>query len=66
MQISEKKFKLKMLSEKIQVQESKNEELRDFSENRDTKNIDYIKQIARESLDLSENNEKVFINVSGN
>ena len=64
--IKSKRAELKLLNEKLSIQQIKNDELRRISDITNEANVEYIESIARESLGLSKQGEKVFVNVAGN
>lgn len=62
--ISEKKQELASVKQQIQIQEIKNDELKN-ADGSDSKNRNYIDKSARTSLDFSKPGERVFVNIAG-
>ena len=63
--INDKKEYLNYLNSELELQKTKNEELKKISQASDEENKEYFVKIAR-GLNLSKHNEKIFVNISGN
>ena len=63
--INDKKEYLNYLSYELELQRTKNEELKKISQASDEENEEYFVKTARE-LNLSKHNERIFVNISGN
>lgn len=65
-QIKEKEAELDSLNSQISVQEIENEQLNQVLNSDDEQTKEYIEQIAREELGLSNPGERIYIGISGN
>ena len=63
--INDKKEYLNYLNSELELQKTKNEELKKISQASDEENKEYFMKLARE-LNLSKHNEKIFVSISGN
>lgn len=66
MQISERKQQLADLQQQIQIQEIKNDDLKNSLAAGGAVNDEYIERVAREGLDYAKPGERVFVNIAGN
>ena len=64
-QISDKKEQLASVTEALQLQEIKNNEIKKSLESSANENSEYIERLARINLDFVRPSERVFINVTG-
>lgn len=64
-QINNKKETLDNLNSQLEVQKTKNDELKKIAQATDEENEEYFVRIARE-LNLSKHDERIFVNISGN
>lgn len=64
--IGEKRRELESVKQEIQVQEIRNEDLKQALSAGAGENKDYIERVAREGLNLARPGERVFVNISGN
>ncbi len=65
-QIAEKRRQLDELTQKIEIQEIKNEDIKHALSSGDAVQKDYIERIARDGLDYAKPGERVFVNIAGN
>lgn len=65
-QIDKKKKELENLSEQIEIQKIKNDQISEFANSDFEDQREYVERTARSDLDLSKKGEKVFVNISGN
>lgn len=65
-QISGKKDELTSITQELQVQNMKNNEIKKSLELNETENSEYIDRLARIGLDFVKSSERVFVNVAGN
>ncbi len=65
-EISGKKEKLASVTQELQVQEIKNNEIKKSLESNAGVNSEYIERLARVGLDFVKPSERVFVNVAGN
>lgn len=65
-EISQKRQQLDSLKRQIQIQEIKNEDIKQALSSGVSGNSDYMEQVAREGLDLVKPGERVFVNIAGN
>lgn len=63
--INEKKQELVSAKQQIQIQEIQNEDLKSAINSGNNGSSDYIEKAAREGLDFSKPNERVFVNIAG-
>ncbi len=64
-QIGDKKEELATLTQQLQVQNLKNEEIKKSLDTDTKDNSDYIERLARTGLDFVKPGERVFVNVAG-
>lgn len=64
-QISQKQNQLETIQQQLSVQNLKNTELKDALDAGLTESSDYIKRVARQSLDFAKPSERIFVNISG-
>ncbi len=64
-QINRKKEILENLNSQLEIQETKNNELKKIAQATDEENEEYFIRLARE-LNLSKHDERIFVNISGN
>ena len=65
-QIGQKKQELSMVSQQLNAQNLKNEELKTALETGTTDSDEFIERKAREELNYVKPNERVFVNIAGN
>lgn len=65
-QIAEKRRQLDELTQQIEIQEIKNEDIKHALSSGDAAQKDYIERIARDGLDYAKPGERVFVNIAGN
>ena len=65
-QIQDKRKQLSDIKQQIQIQEIKNEDLKQALSAGADNSSDYIEQEAREGLNYAKPGERVFINIAGN
>ncbi len=65
-QIGDKREELALLTQEIQVQTIKNNEIRKSLDSTANENSEYIERQARTGLDFVKPGERVFVNVAGN
>lgn len=65
-EISNKKEELASVTQELQVQEIKNNEMKNSLESNVNENSEYIERLARVGLDFVKPSERVFVNVAGN
>jgi len=63
--IGKKTAELNDIKSQIIIEEVKNEEINDILDSSDSENTAYIEKSAREDLDYAYNDERIFINISG-
>lgn len=63
--IAEKKSELDSIKSQIVIEEVRNNEINNVLNSSDNDNTAYIEKSARDELDYAYNNERIFINVSG-
>lgn len=64
-QIGQKKQELSMVSQQLNAQNLKNEELKTALETGTTNSDEFIERKAREELNYVKPNERVFVNIAG-
>ena len=64
-QVSQAKAELEALQQQIQIQEIKNEDIKNVLDYTEDENKAYREQIARQELDYIAQGERVFVNISG-
>ena len=64
-QISQKEAQLSEIQQKLSVQNLRNDELKDALDAGLNASSDYIKRIARQTLDFAKPGERIFVNISG-
>ncbi len=64
--ISQKRQELASITQQIQIQEIKNEDIKHALSTATNENSDYIERVARESLNFAKPGERVFVNIAGN
>ena len=64
-QISQKEAQLSEIQQKLSVQNLRNDELKDALDAGLNASSEYIKRIARQSLDFAKPSERIFVNISG-
>lgn len=65
-QINKKRKELESLSEQIEIQKIKNNQISEIAKSDFEDQQDYVERTARSDLDLSKRGERVFVNISGN
>ena len=64
-QISEKREQLSAIKQEIQIQEIKNDDIKNALSSGEGTNSEYIERAAREDLNFAKPGERVFINIAG-
>ncbi len=64
-EINNKTTELNDIKDQIIIEEVKNDEINDILNSNDNENTAYIEKSAREDLDYAYNDERIFINISG-
>ena len=64
-QISQKEAQLSEIQQQLSVQNLRNDELKDALDAGLNASSDYIKRIARQSLDFAKPGERIFVNIAG-
>ncbi len=64
-QVSQKKAELEELTRQLQIQEIKNDDIKEVQNYTDEESKEYMEQIARQDLDYIKQGERVFVNIAG-
>ena len=64
-QIGQKEAQLSEIQQKLSVQNLRNDELKEAMDAGLNASSDYIKRVARQSLDFAKPGERIFVNISG-
>ena len=64
-QIGQKEAQLAEIQQQLSVQNLRNDELKDALDAGLNASSDYIKRVARQSLDFAKPGERIFVNISG-